>query len=179
MWQVFGKVGFWGTNVALLSATLALIEIAIEKDRGWASSLNELGWGRKLLAGTSAVRWIDKPYVTSYHLLVFGALLPMALWMQYQIGILVGAVAAFRIDQLPAVLLFLFSQFLAICVVEDFLWFALNWHYPDSLNDLFAGEVWWHTRWIPMGSSVRLPRCYFSVGALAICLLVISVVLSK
>lgn len=177
--QEFGKVGFWLTNVTFLSAALAIIEIVIEKDRGWASSLSEAGLGRKLLAGTPAVRWIDKPWVTSYHLLVFGALLPLGLIAQHWIGALAGVVAPWNAGHPFAGLLFLFSEFLAICVFEDFLWFALNWHYPSSLADLFAGQVWWHTRWIPMGSSAKLPRCYLSVGAIAACLLVVSVALSK
>lgn len=178
MWQVIGKTGFWVTGVTLLSAALALVEIVIEKDRGWASSLNALGWGKKLLAGTPVVRWIDKPYITSYHLLVFGTLLPIVLWNQYRIGVLVGFVSSGRTDHPIAHLLFLFSEFLAICVFEDFLWFALNWYYPSSLTDLFAGDIWWHTRWVPVGPSVKLPRFYISVGAIALCFLAISVALS-
>lgn len=176
MGLIFGKIGFWVTDVTLLSAVVALIEIVIEKDRGWASAFNERGWGKKLLAGTTVMRWIDKPYVTSYHLLMFGALVPMALGTQYRIGALAGFGS--RGSGAPgADLLFLFSAFLAICVVEDFLWFALNWYYPSSLSDLFAGEIWWHTEWVPVGRSVKLPRIYLSVGVLALCLLAASLVL--
>ena len=179
MWQLFGRVAFWVADVTLLSVILALIEIVIEKDRGWASALNDRGWGKKLLAGTPLVRWIDKPFVTSYHLLVFGALLPIVLWIQYRIGLLVAFSSASRTNHPIADILFLFSAFLAICVLEDFLWFALNWYYPSSLTDLLAGDIWWHTDWIPLGPSVKLPRFYISVGGIAICLLATSFALSK
>ena len=179
MWQLLGKVAFWAADVTLLSAILALIEIVIEKDRGWASALSERGWGKKLLAGTPVVRWIDKPYVTAYHLLVFGALLPIVLWTQFRIGLLVGFDSAPHSSHPIADVLFLFSAFLAICVFEDFLWFALNWYYPSGLTDLFAGDIWWHTGWIPLGPSVKLPRFYISVGGIAVCLLATSFALSK
>lgn len=179
MGQLFGEVGFWVADVTLFSAVLALIEIVIEKDRGWASALDEAGWGRRLFAGTPMVRWIDKPYVTSYHLLVFGAILPIVLWSQYRIGVLLGFVSSSRAGNPIAELLLLLSKFLAICILEDFLWFVLNWYYPGSLTDLFAGDVWWHTRWIPLGASVKVPRCYVSVGATAIGLLAISVAVSR
>lgn len=176
MWQLFGTIGFWVTDVAVFSTILALIEIVIEKDQGWASSLNEVGLGKKLLAGTAAVRWIDKPYITRYHLLVFGALLPIALGTEFRMGI--GGWFGLR-SGTAADLLFLVSEFLAICVFEDFLWFALNWHYPGSLADLFAGDIWWHTRWVSMGESVKLPRFYLSVGAIAVGLLAVSVGMFK
>ncbi|HEX3663224.1 MAG TPA: hypothetical protein VHU89_17435 [Acidobacteriaceae bacterium] len=163
----------------MLSGILALIEIVIERDRGWASALDERGWGKKLLAGTAVVRWIDKPYVTAYHLLVFGVLLPIALWSQYRFGVLGGFGPGPHAGHPVADGLFLFSAFLAICVFEDFLWFVLNWYYSDSLTDLLAGEIWWHTGWISLGSAVKLPRFYLSVGGIALGLLAISLVLLK
>lgn len=179
MGQIFEKIAVWAADVTILSVVLALIEIVIEKDQGWASSLNDSGWGKKLLAGTPAVRWIDKPYVTAYHLLVFGALLPLVLWMQYRIGVFGGMGSAPRAHHPIADGLFLFSAFLAVCVVEDFLWFALNWYYPSSLADLFAGEVWWHTGWVAVGRSVKLPRVYLSVGAIALGLLAVGLGLGR
>jgi hypothetical protein len=179
MGQLLGRVAFWATDVTVLSTVLAVIEIVIEKDRGWAAAFNERGWGRKLLAGTPLLRWIDKPYVTSYHLLVFGALVPMVLWAQYRIALFAGFASGSRTGHLAADLLLLFSAFLAICVFEDFLWFAFNWYYPGSLKDLFAGDIWWHTSWIQLGASVKLPRVYIAVGGIALCLLATSCVLSK
>jgi len=177
MWVLLGKVGVWGVDVTILSAILALIEIVIEKDRGWASSLDERGWGKKLFAGTPVVRWIDKPYVTGYHLVVFGALLPLVLWAQYRMGFPAGFGSASHHPIADG--LFFFSAFLAVCVVEDFLWFVLNWYYPSSLTDLFAGEVWWHTGWVAVGRSVKLPRIYLSVGGIALGLLAVSLFLGK
>lgn len=179
MWLLFGKVGLWVADVSVLGAILAVIEIVIEKDQGWASTLDERGLGKKLLAGNPVIRWIDKPYVTAYHVLVFGALLPGVLWTQFRIGVVAGFDLASGTYQSIADFLFFFSAFLAICVFEDFLWFALNWYYPSSLTDLLAGDIWWHTDWVALGPSLKLPRCYLSVGAVALCLLAISFALSR
>ena len=51
------------------------------------------------------------------------------------------------------------QRWLLLCVVEDFLWFALNWYYPGSLRELIAGRIWWHTRWWRIGS-IKLPGFY-------------------
>lgn len=177
MLQIVEKITVWCADVTVLSLVLALIEIVMEKDQGWASTLNERGWGRKLLEGTPLVRWIDKPYVTAYHLVVFGALLPIVLWTQYRIGVLAGFGSAVRHPIADG--LFLFSAYLAVCIFEDFLWFALNWYYPSSLTDLLAGQIWWHTGWVAMGRSVRLPRVYLSVSGIALGLLAISLALAK
>jgi hypothetical protein len=169
MGQIFDRFAFWTADVLLLSSILAVFEIVLEKDRGWASALGEGVWGKKLFAGNPLVRWIaDKPYVTTYHLTVFGAILPIVLWTQYRIGAFLGFRSALRSGHAIADLLFLFSAFLAICVTEDFLWFALNWYYPSSLSDLLAGHIWWHTGYIPVGRSVQLPRCYISMGTIAL-----------
>jgi hypothetical protein len=175
MWQLIERLVLWTVDVTLLSSVLAVFEIVLERDRGWASALDERGWGKKLLAGNPLVRWVaDKPYVTSYHLLVFGMLLPIVLWTQYQIGVHLGFGSALRSGHFIADLLFLFSALLAICVLEDFLWFALNWYYPRSLADLLAGDIWWHTDWIPFGRSMKLPRFYISVGSIALLVLAAS-----
>jgi hypothetical protein len=179
MLQLAGKIAMWAADVTVLSLILALIEIVLEKDQGWASTLNQRGWGRKFLEGTPLVRWIDKPYVTAYHLLVFGALLPIALWTQYRIGVLAAFGSTAHTSHAVADGLFLFSAYLAICVFEDFLWFALNWYYPSSLTDLLAGEIWWHTGWVAVGRAARLPRVYLSVGAIALGLLAVSLALAK
>lgn len=177
MWQLLAKLTFWAADVTLLSSILALVEIVIEKDQGWASALNQRGWGRKLLTGTPVVRWIDKPYVTSYHLLVFGTILPVVLWTQDRTGVLTAFGSASRTTHPVANALLFVSIFLAVCVLEDFLWFALNWHYPGSLDDLLAGKVWWHTRWITFSPSLKLPRFYLAIGFLAVLLLVAGVAL--
>lgn len=175
MWQLIERFAFWTVDVTLLSSALAVFEIVLERDRGWASALDERGWGRKLLAGNPLVRLIaDKPYVTSYHLLVFGTILPIVLWTQYQIGVSLGFGAALGSGHAIADSMFLFSALLAICVFEDFLWFALNWYYPRSLSDLLTGNIWWHTEWIPLGRSVKLPRFYISVGSAALLVLAAS-----
>lgn len=179
MLQIFAVSGMWVADVTVLSAILAVVEIVLERGQGWATSLGEGGLGTRLLAGSPVVRWIDKPYLTAYHLLVFGALLPTVLLFQYRIAALTGLGGAPAPSHAMADCLFYFSAFLAICIFEDFLWFALNWYYPSSLTDLFRGKIWWHTDWIALGPSLKLPRCYFSVGSIALCLFVLRLALAK
>ncbi|HTV13775.1 MAG TPA: hypothetical protein VME68_03605 [Acidobacteriaceae bacterium] len=179
MGLILGEVALWVADVTVLSAILAVVEIVMERDRGWASTFDERGLGRKLFAGNLLVRWIDKPYVTAYHLLVFGGLLPGVLWTQYSIGVLSGFHGAPAGSHSLAAFVYFLSAYLTICIFEDFLWFALNWYYPRSLTDLLAGRIWWHTDWVGVGAGVKVPRCYLSVGGIGLCLLVVSFALPR
>ncbi|HEX4007046.1 MAG TPA: hypothetical protein VHX60_12800 [Acidobacteriaceae bacterium] len=175
MLQIFAVSGMWIAEVTILSAILAVVEIVLERGQGWATALGNDGLGIRLLAGSPLASWIDKPYITAYHLLVFGAVLPTVLLAQSRVAALTGlGVPATPMGNF----LFYFSAFLAICIVEDFLWFALNWYYPTSLTDLFDGKIWWHTGWVALGPSLKLPRCYFSVGGVALCLFVLRLALA-
>ena len=156
------------TNLVVLSTAVALFEIVLEKEKGWASGLDGRVWGRKFRFG-GAVGWLfEKPYVTLYHLAMFGAVLPGIFFGEYALLLRRGSGLPTGGAWQPFV--FFGSLWVAVCVVEDFLWFAMNWHYPRSLSDLFAGGIWWHTRWVRIGT-VRLPRFYVWATLLAVVLL--------
>jgi hypothetical protein len=70
-------------------------------------------------------------------------------------------------------LLFLTAAWFSILVVEDALWFLLNWYYPKSMEDLLSGNIWWHTRWLTLGS-IKLPRFYVTTPIVAVAFLVAS-----
>lgn len=171
-------LGLWSLNVLLVSSAIALFEINLEKDHGWASGLAQSGLGRRLWKDSVLARMIEKPYVTVYHLVLFGVIVPLILIGQYSIFrdlwitsrsevIDGGVLTAWQVGSLHFTpLLSGIAAWFAITTVEDFLWFALNWHYPSSLADLLAGRIWWHTRWVTIGK-IKLPRFYVGTVVLS------------
>ena len=171
----------WCLNVLILSLALALFEILLEKESGWASACNPKGAGRKLFGGSIVSKICEKPYLTAYHLFVFLLILPLILGGEFLLVKAVGIghpvlnslfvrPADYLVMQISGVpfipLLFLTAAWFCILVVEDLLWFLLNWHYPKSMEDLLAGRIWWHTRWLTLGS-IKLPRFYITISLIA------------
>jgi len=170
--------GGWLADVLVLSVALALFEISLEKDQGWASGLSREGLGKQLWQGSAFARLLEKPYITVYHLLVFGVIVPLilagqcwivrAFWVNRTADMRdAGLLTVWQVGSVNFVPLFSsIAAWLAISTIEDFLWFALNWHYLTSMQDLFSGNIWWHTRWIAFGK-IKLPRFYASALILA------------
>jgi len=159
----------WCGNVLFLSLALALFEIFFEKENGWASAANPRGAGRKLFHGSLLSEICEKPHLTAYHLFVFALVLPSILtgelWLVEAAG--TGHHLVMKIGGVAFVpILFLIAAWFCIFVVEDLLWFLLNWHYPHSVQDLLSGKIWWHTRWLTLGS-IKLPRFYFTTALVA------------
>jgi hypothetical protein len=136
-----------------------LFEKALEKRKGWASGLNPDGLGRQLWRGSFLACLVEKPYITVYHLLMFGGVLPAILFIQCSLVRLLSVgdnftvryqiLAIWHVGSVHFVPLYsCLAAWLAIGTTEDVLWFALNWYYPKSLEDLVSGNIWWHTRWI-------------------------------
>jgi hypothetical protein len=181
-WQV---VLWWFANVMLVGICLAIFEINLEKDKGWATGLNPRGWGRKLFENGAFARFCEKPYLTVYHLIMFGLIVPAILISECLIVRLLGIGYAvhgrgagagwtIQIGEVRVVpILFLCAAWIALISVEDFLWFALNWYYPRSMKDLLSGKIWWHTHWVKIGE-IQLPRFYFFSALMAPILLVAS-----
>ena len=178
----------WCINVFVLSLALAIFEILIEKENGWASAIGPRGVGRRLFGGSIIATICEKPYLTAYHLLVFVFILPLILSSELLLlksmvaanpgfGSLFVSPAAYLVMKVGGVtlipLLFLIAAWLSVLVVEDFLWFLLNWYYPRSLDDLLSGKIWWHTRWLTVGS-IKLPRFYLTTALGAALLLAAS-----
>jgi hypothetical protein len=186
--QVWMVVLAWFLNVLVLSLALAIFEILIEKQNGWASAANPNGWGRKLFGGSILSRVCEKHYLTVYHVFVFAVVVPMILWGELLLVESFGighpvfsrlfassqAYWVMRVDGVALIpLLFLTAAWFSILVVEDALWFLLNWYYPTSMEDLLSGNIWWHTRWLTLGS-IKLPRFYVTTPVVAVAFLVAS-----
>ncbi len=169
---------WWLLDVLVLSIFIAVFEIFFEKDNGWASGLSQHGLGKRLWQGTTFVRLFEKPYITVYHLTMFGAIVPLILVGQYWIVRVflvshafamhdIGILTIWQVGSVRFMPLFsIIAAWLAISTIEDFMWFALNWYYPTSLQDLFSGRIWWHTRWIALGK-IKVPRFYISTLVIA------------
>jgi len=182
----------WTINILVLSFGLAVFEIFVERNNGWGTTLNPSGWGRKLFEGSVLTRICEKPYLTPYHLFMFAFVIPSILVIECLtlkfLGILhsvhggpLGISNLSFVIEIGGVraeaLLFQIATWLSLLALEDFLWFALNWYYPGSLKELLAGKIWWHTRWINLGSA-QLPRYYLSTSLAAAIFLITSLVLT-
>jgi hypothetical protein len=175
----------WSVDVVILSAVVALFEIGLERDEGWASGLSQNRLGRRLWQGSLFVHLLEKPYLTAYHFLMFGGVVPLILATQCALirHVWVGRTFIVRNSGILMVwqvgsamfspLFASVAAWLAICTIEDFLWFALNWYYPKSLQDLLSGNIWWHTQWVQLGQ-VKVPRFYIFTPALACVVLTVS-----
>lgn len=153
----------WALDVLAISLAVAIFEIVLEKDQGWASARGNNFWGRPIWIHTWFSTIFEKQYVTVYHLGMFGVAIP---------GALIAEWLALRSAGIALPLLSIVAAWLAITAVEDFLWFVLNWYYPSSLRDLLAGKIWWHTRWVRLGS-ISLPRFYLWTPVASLILLLV------
>jgi len=145
---VLEHLRFFGA-VLLASLLFAKAEINIEGPAGWAAGLPtwrvENRWTRLFLG--------RKP-LTGYHAYMFGTLAFLC-HVPYFVGL-----AALTARSEARVM----SFFILFCIVEDFLWFALNPAF--GLSRFKADAVWWHrsTWWL------FAPRDYFVFGPVAIAL---------
>jgi hypothetical protein len=174
----------WCVNVLVLSLILAVFEILIERENGWASAANPNGWGRRLFSGSIISRICEKHYLTVYHVVMFALVVPCIL--VGELLLLPSAAAGHHLFPAPKSylvmligpvrvmpILFLGAAWFLILAVEDVLWFVLNWYYPSSMDDLLSGKIWWHTRWVTVGP-INLPRFYLTTPLMAFALLTAS-----
>lgn len=112
----------------ILAAVLALWEIQIEGQHGWAEKLPtwriEKGWIVKI--------WGGRP-VTGYHTF-------MNIFL-----ILMIHFPFFFTSWSVRKELFIIGFFIALLLVEDWLWFVFNPAY--GLKKFRKGMIWWHPHW--------------------------------
>ncbi|MES2215747.1 MAG: hypothetical protein V4481_00435 [Patescibacteria group bacterium] len=161
--HVIKLVGFYLGNVLAISIPLALFEIYLERFKsGWNGEFYSPFWGRKFHIG-----WInkvmEKTYVSMYHLVMWVGVMPGVLITEYfLLAHLNGGhgwiVSCYKIRLVP--ILYLPAIWMGVSVVEDFLWFALNWHFPGALQMLVRAEMVWHTDYVSITRTIKLPRFY-------------------
>jgi len=141
----------WITNVYIfvLALVLAILEIQIEGEHGWAKNLP--AW--RPHPDSRTARFFSKVMsgreTTGYHLTIFAFVL-LIFYFPYASGLELN-VANF---------LATLSLFFLFIVLWDFLWFVLNPHYP--LKNFKKEHIWWHKRWI-----LGLPRDYYFSAVLS------------
>lgn len=124
------------TNVYLfiMAIILAILEIQIEGQHGWAANLPT--WKPK------ETNWLSKAYrkfmsgkeMTGYHLMMFTFVL-LILHLPYFFGLSLSLSHWLKT----------ISFFFIFIVLWDFLWFVLNPHYP--LKKFKKEHILWHKRW--------------------------------
>lgn len=147
-------MGLITTNlyIFLVATVLAILEIQIEGEFGWAKNLPT--WRPK---GT----WYTKLYerimsgreFTGYHLTMFSFVF-LIFHLPYVFGLPFNLM-----DELRTM-----SFFFIFIVLWDFLWFVLNPYYP--LSKFKAEHIWWHKKW-----ALGAPVDYY--GGILVSLLII------
>ncbi|MDO8516140.1 MAG: hypothetical protein Q7S28_02740 [bacterium] len=158
------KYLIYALHIVVIALPLSLFEIIIEKDHGWGSGWDKNKWYAKPFMPTSTlvariVKMVNVQHPLTYHVLVFVCIIPVFLIFEY--------------IQLVHNGLLLLSAYLAILILEDFLWFVFNWNF-DSLSQLLKGphgSIWWQKSWIKISTTHYLPTAYFVTLTISLALL--------
>ncbi len=163
---------FYWVNVVVIALPLAIFEIWLERFKtGWGGEFKSRFWGRKI-----EIRWLNKIFgflaISVYHLVMFGLVLPAIYLSEYLVlAHLAGShswVISFNGYTLVPLIYFV-GLWIGVSVMEDFLYFLLNWHFPNALRRLFRGEATWLAYW-DTESKIQIPNNYIC-GPLVICIL--------
>ncbi len=120
--------------IFLMAMVLAILEIQIEGQHGWAKNLptwrpHSSKWYVRLYG-----RIMSGKELTGYHLSMFGFVL-LIFHLPYVFGL------TFTLEHWLKTI----SLFMIFVVLWDFLWFVLNPHYP--LKQFKKEHIWWHSQW--------------------------------
>jgi len=149
--ELWMKFLFFFINVFVLALPIAIGEILIERDKGWYSGHPKDRWyTRKICENHLISRIVGVPYFSVSNILV-GLIFLIILVAEY-------------IFIFPHTL-FLASVFIGGLVIEDFLWFLLNWYFPAfrELSKGPNGSIWWHQKWLKISSRHYLPKSYLTI----------------
>ena len=170
-------IWFYLANVFIIALPFAVLEIWLEKFKSeWDGEFNSAFWGKKIQIKL-LLKMTDKTYITVYHFVMFGLFLPGILTLESFVLFHAGQNQfwIFEVNGARLIaLIFIFAVWLGVAVVEDFLWFLLNWRYPKALGKLFKAELAWHTHWISLTNSIKLPRFYITAPIVVVILFVIN-----
>lgn len=153
-------------NVIAVSLFGALFEICMEKDKGWGAGLDKSRWyGRIIGEKNRVLKFLAEnagvPYFFGYAIAMYFILVPGVLLFEY-----------FFLNQ--SIFLFI-AMYFSILALEDFTWFLLN-PYFHSLQELLKGpngSIWWHRKWVRIGSKSYLPQSYFTSAVMVVALLIL------
>lgn len=140
MQQIF----FINLYLFLMALFLAVLEIQIEGEHGWAKNLPVWrpphdSWYARLYS-----KIMSGKELTGYHLTIF-----LFLLLVFHLPFVFGTPWSF------VLWVKVLSYYFMFLVVWDFLWFVLNPHYP--LRQFKKEHIWWHKKWL-----LGLPIDYYS-----------------
>lgn len=143
------QIVWYAINVLVVAVPLAIFEIWLGRFKdGWGGEFRHPFWGYKITWRPLCLV-MQKTYVTPYHLLMFGLVIPAALGIECWV----------LRHQIVWPVFFL-ALWIGVAILEDFLWFALNWHYPGALRRLVREGLSWHTKWVQLSKNVKVPSFY-------------------
>ena len=139
--------------IFLLGIVLAILEIQIEGQHGWAKNLPT--WRPHTSQWYSALytKIMSGRELTGYHLTMFTFVL-LIFHLPYVFGL------TFTFEHWLKTISFFFM----FIVLWDFQWFILNPFYP--LKNFKKEHIWWHKKWV-----LGLPQDYY--GGVVVSLLVL------
>ena len=167
-------------NVLVIAIPLAVLELWLEKFKtGWGGEFRSRFWGKKLYFKV-VLKVAEKTYISVYHLVMFAVILPgifvfefLVLWHLSKSGSWVLNVYDVRFVPI----IFLPTVWLGNSVTEDFLYFVIadlfSWRFPGALKRFFNGECKWHTHYVKLSNSIKLPRFYLTVPIYIVVLLIV------
>lgn len=161
------KYLIYGINLLVIALPLALFEIVIEKGNGWGSGWNKDKWySKQFFPNNPIVKFLTKLLKTELplisHFFIFSIFLPTIFILQYFF--------------LTKDITLLLASYVGVVVLEDLLWFLLNWYF-DSFRQLLKGpngSIWWHKRWLKISTTYYLPLSYIYGLSLSILLLLLA-----
>lgn len=125
------------TNIYLfiLACVLAILEIQIEGEHGWAKNLptwrpKKETWFIKLYT-----KFMSGREVTGYHMTMFSFVV-LILHLPYVFGL------PFNLWDWSMTI----SFFFIFVILWDYLWFVMNPHHP--LKQFTKEHIWWHKKWV-------------------------------
>lgn len=169
-------LGLYLANVFVIAIPFAIFEIWLERFKsGWGGEFHNQYWGKTVRKN------FGLQVYTRYHQIAFFRVLPSILlveflmfWIYAGSGFWVFDIAGVKIVPI----MFLLSVWIGVTLIEDFLWFALNWHHRGALKRLLSGDVSWHVGWVNLTKSIKLPRKYFEFMIVVFILLVAQFILA-
>ncbi|MAF79916.1 hypothetical protein CL629_02450 [bacterium] len=150
------KILIYAVNIIAIALPIALFEICIEKGTGWGAGFSKDKWYGKIIGKNNRwaeflTRTIGIPHFTTYHICMLFLFLPILLAVEY----------FFFLHNI----LLIVAIYIGVLIIEDFLWFVLNWHFP-ALKELLKGphgKIWWHKQWIKIFNKFYLPKSYLAI----------------
>ena len=144
---------------------MAIFEIWLERFKsGWGGEFYSPFWGKKLYFSW-VMKSMEKSYISVYHLVMFAGVLPGIYLAEYFLFVHWvghhGWILSFEGFTVVPIIYFL-AVWMGVAVGEDFLYFLLNWHFPDALRLFFKGELSWHTKWVNITPTKKVPKFYLT-----------------